>query len=320
MIDFPIVELMNEQECLKWLMEHLHPEGLKCPRCGSGERRVSKRIGALDGYRCLACDRYHTIFSGTVFEKTRQRPSTIVLILRGVAKGEPTARLSRELDIGRPRLHEIRRRLQANVADTAPEGVLKEERFEADELFQNAGKKGEPHTDPADPPRRRANKRTGHGTYETDRPPIFSVVGRESGTTRYFVRERTDAETCQGVVRSTVPEGASVLYTDEWGGYARVETDLGMAHATVKHGKAGSEGREWARDDDGDGIREVHCNTCEGQGAALRTFLRPFRGVHKKFLECYVAVFEAILNLKRVTPTLVRRMCFVLHDVPSGET
>jgi transposase len=112
----------------------------------------------------------------------------------------------------------------------------------------------------ADPPRRRANNRKGHGTYETDRPPIVPVVGRESGTTRYFVRERTDAETCQGVVRSTVPAGASILYTDEWGGYARVESEVGTGHATVKHGKAGQEAREWARDDDGDGIREVHCN------------------------------------------------------------
>jgi hypothetical protein len=35
--------------------------------------------------------------------------------------------------------------------------------------------------------------------------------------------------------------------------------------------------REWARDDNGDGVREVHCNTLEG----LRNFLRPFRGVNK---------------------------------------
>jgi hypothetical protein len=42
------------------------------------------------------------------------------------------------------------------------------------------------------------------------------------------------------------------------------------AHATVNHGQ-----HEWARDDDGDGVREVHCNSCEGAGAALRSFLRP---------------------------------------------
>src|SRR4051794_34938159 len=48
-------------------------------------------------------------------------------------------------------------------------------------LPERGGKKGEPHIDPDDPPRRRANKRPGHGTYETDRPPIFLVKGRRTG-------------------------------------------------------------------------------------------------------------------------------------------
>ena len=49
---------------------------------------------------------------------------------------------------------------------------------------------------------------------------------------------------------------------------------------------------EWARDDDGDGIREVHVNTSEGLWTGLRNFLRPFRGVNKMYLYQYVAIFE----------------------------
>ena len=64
------------------------------------------------------------------------------------------------------------------------------------------------------------------------------------------------------------------------------------------------------RDDDGDGIREVHCHTCEGAGTALRTYLREFRGVHKAHLHLYVATYEALLNTKQVTAVLIRRMCF----------
>ena len=66
---------------------------------------------------------------------------------------------------------------------------------------------------------------------------------------------------------------------------------------------------EWARDTARDGIREVHCNTCEGAGAALRTYLRVFRGVHKQYLHLYVATYEALVNVKQVTSTLIRRMC-----------
>ena len=45
--------------------------------------------------------------------------------------------------------------------------------------FRTRGKKGDKHRDPCDPPRRRANKRRGHGTYENDRPPV--VGNRRSG-------------------------------------------------------------------------------------------------------------------------------------------
>ena len=57
--------------------------------------------------------------------------------------------------------------------------------------------------------------------------------------------------------------------------------------------------RVWARDDDGDGIREVHVNTIEGLWTGLRNFLRPFRGVSKIYLQQYLAVHEWAHNLKR---------------------
>jgi hypothetical protein len=91
-----------------------------------------------------------------------------------------------------------------------------------------------------------------------------------------------------------------LLYPDEWQSYRGSHP----CHATVCH-----RGHEWARDDDGDGRREVHCNTCEGAGAGLRTYLRAFRGVHKRYLHLYVATYEALVNTKWVTPKLIQRMC-----------
>jgi len=116
------------------------------------------------------------------------------------------------------------------------------------------------------------------------------------------------------VVRSMAPSGAA-LYTDEWAGDAAVGRAWCGQHGTVKHSRDEATGtREWARDDDDDGRREVHCNGCEGLGTALRTFLRRFRGVHKKNLWDYVAVFEAATNAKRITPALARAMCGLCPD------
>ena len=161
------------------------------------------------------------------------------------------------------------------------------------------GKKGVRHLDPEDPPRRRANKRRGHGTYENDRPPICGVVGRESGQVRLAVVANSDGKTLRRVVRRASRRGATV-YTDEWRGYAGLPS-IGRDHATVCHAE-----REWARDDDGDGIREVHDNTLEGLWTGLRNFLRPFCGVSKKYLYRYVAMFEWGYNAKRATTVFLR--------------
>jgi transposase-like protein len=108
-----------------------------------------------------------------------------------------------------------------------------------------------------------------------------------------------------------VPPGSTRLYTDEWQSYRGSHP----GHATVSHAV-----REWARDDDGDGRREVHCNSCEGAGAALRSYLRVFRGVHKQYLHLYVATYEAMVNTKHVTPELIQRMCIGDPLVHTGYT
>jgi transposase-like protein len=141
MIDFPIEELLDENACLAWLERHLHPNGFACPRCGSTQRRVARRRGAFPSYRCKRCDRYHTVLSGTAFAKTHQTPAKLVLILRGIAKGESTSRLGRELELSRRQMGTLRQRVQQNLSDTLPRKVSEDAIFEADELYQNAGEK-----------------------------------------------------------------------------------------------------------------------------------------------------------------------------------
>jgi transposase-like protein len=141
MIDFPIAELLDDSICALWLERYLNPGGLTCPHCGHSARRLFRDQGYFPAYRCQACEGYYTLLTGTVFAKTRQRPATLVLLLRGIAKGEPTARLARELGLSRKQLHTLRQRIQTNLNDTAPTDVMIGTAFEADELYQNAGEK-----------------------------------------------------------------------------------------------------------------------------------------------------------------------------------
>lgn len=146
-----------------------------------------------------------------------------------------------------------------------------------------------------DPPRRRANKQRGRGTYANDRPPIVGVLGRNTGQVRLRVKANTTSASLCGYVH-TFTRGGVPVYTDEANSYNALE----RPHASVCHSV-----HEWARDDDGDGIREVHTNSLEGLWAGLRTFLRPLRGVHKRYLSGYVAIHEFVVNLKRVSVAFI---------------
>jgi hypothetical protein len=156
------------------------------------------------------------------------------------------------------------------------------------------GKKGIPHTDPADPPRRRGNKQQGHGTWDIDRPPLAAVLGRQSRRLRLRLVRRAFRAALEALVGSATRPGTRV-YTDAWGAYQRLP-QAGRGHAAVNH-----EAGEWARDDDGDGVREVHCNTLEGIWTGFRAFLRPFRGVSKWYLAQYAAVYQWAFDLKQVS-------------------
>lgn len=123
----------------------------------------------------------------------------------------------------------------------------------------------------------------------------MGTVGRERGKVRLRLVEHTDRTTLCAHVEHFAPDGGHV-YTDEWRGDDHVD----RPYQTVCHAQ-----KEWARDDDGDGIREVHINTVEGMWTLVRNFMRRFRGVHKKFLPGYLAICEFHINLQRITPDFV---------------
>ena len=129
----------------------------------------------------------------------------------------------------------------------------------------------------------------------------MGTVGRETGKVRLRVVENTTGATLRDHVHRFTQAGAMV-YTDEYQSYNHII----RGHATVAHGAY-----EWARDDDGDGIREVHCNTVEGMWTDVRNFLRPFKGVHKRYLAGYIAICEFRRNLKRISPDFIASLVAV---------
>jgi transposase-like protein len=136
------------------------------------------------------------------------------------------------------------------------------------------------------------------------------VVGRQTGEARLEVLRSAGAAELAEVVHDHTAAG-TVLYTDEWAGYGGVDRPRRSCCHTPG-------ARVWTRDADGDGVREVHNNTCEGLWTGLRNFLRPFRGVSKWHLDGYVAVFQWAHTVKRIVAAFVQALFGVRPSTDSG--
>jgi hypothetical protein len=140
---FPIADLLDDEQSKQWLLEYFHPEGFRCPKCGSTRRRFFRetQTSRLTVYRCLEYEGIYNLYSATLFEKKHLRPSQVVLLLRGIARGESAMRLAEEMGLSRTTVHELRKEIQQNARRVQPDGPLMDEHVETDEMFQNAGEK-----------------------------------------------------------------------------------------------------------------------------------------------------------------------------------
>jgi transposase-like protein len=140
-MDFPLTGLLDAQACYDYLVETLYPDGLACPRCGRRDFTIHRAHRApVYDYRC-PCGRVFNAWTGTALQGTQRTPAAIVLLVRGIAQGVPTARLARELGCSRRHLLDVRHILQHAAFVRAPHGRLPDAEVEADEMFQNAGEK-----------------------------------------------------------------------------------------------------------------------------------------------------------------------------------
>jgi transposase len=78
-------------------------------------------------------------------------------------------------------------------------------------------------------------------------------------------------------------------------------------HKSVNHGRG-----EFARDEDGDGLCEVHVNTMEGFWSLLRSWLRPHRGISQEKLPLYLGFFEFVHNARKRGKALLHALMELL--------
>ena len=178
---------------------------------------------------------------------------------------------------------------------------------EVDEVYVVAGHKGQPDAvaQAGRPGRRRRLKgKRGRGTLATDKPPVLGLIQRD-GEVMIRMLPNVQQRTIQPIITATVAPG-SLIYTDEYDIYHRL-TDWGYDHKSVNHSVG-----EYARDEDGDGVHEIHVNTLEGFWSLLRSWLRPHRGISQEKLPLYLGFFEFVHNARRRGKALLHALLATL--------
>ena len=144
-MDFPILDICDDELGEVWLRKHFHSQGLHCPQCSASVKQARffgrTRCSHITMYRCQHCQTAYTVYTGTLFAKKQLCPAQVILLLRGICKGESTASLSRELHLAYDTVHHLRQQLHANAIRLQPDTPLPDAVTETDEMFQNAGEK-----------------------------------------------------------------------------------------------------------------------------------------------------------------------------------
>lgn len=125
---------------------------------------------------------------------------------------------------------------------------------------------------------------------ESEKPPIFGMIQR-GGAVIIWLLENVQQATIRSLIDQLMTPGTRV-YTDEYDLYHRLPA-WGFDHHTVCHSRG-----EYARDEDGDGVHEVHVNTAEGFWSLLRSWLRPHRGISQEKLPLYLGFFQFVHNVR----------------------
>ncbi len=123
----------------------LPPQGLRCPNCDDPVAKASifrtTKKSQLTVYRCRQCHTVYNLYTNTIFQQRHFTPQQVVLLLRGVMKGEASSTLAAELKVSPQTVLDVRRDLQDSARFLQPNTPLTDEHTETDEMFQNAGEK-----------------------------------------------------------------------------------------------------------------------------------------------------------------------------------
>ena len=277
---FPIGD---EDACKAYLKARRWPQGVRCPRCGNPA--VYELKSRKWHWQCEKCakDGYRfSIIAGTIFENTNKPLRDwfkVAHLMLTAKKGMSSRQIGRYMGFGSVKTawlmcHKIRAALIepevklggiVEVDETFVGGKFKN-KHRAQRRLQNDGNTHKFHT----------------GGIASGKTPVAGAVSRK-GNVVARVLENAKAETICEFVREAVSHKVSLLCTDDFRGYRRLDGEY--PRQSVDH-SAG----EYV-------VGAVHTNTIEGFWSIFkRGIVGSFHKISAKYMQLYVAEFQFRYN------------------------
>jgi len=266
-------DFADDAACLDWLVGHLYPEGIYCPKC----EKVTKhyRIKERTAYGCQFCGSQEYPMKGTIFEgsATSLRLWFHAIYLMAQTRGGISAKqLERELGVTYKTAWRMAKQIRTLLdEDDGPlKGVV-----EVDETFVGGR------------PRQRQPRRGPRASSDpTAKKPVVGMVER-GGTLKAWVTDDVKTKTIRPLITSHIMPEATV-FTDDAGQYSAGRAVRGYNHRRINHSA-----RVYVHG-------EVHTNTIEGFWSLLKNGIRgTYHAVGKDYLQTYVNEYAFRYNHRK---------------------
>jgi transposase-like protein len=262
----------SEESCIAHLEKVRWNNEPSCPYCKSKKQSPEKNEHR---YHCNNCNTTYSVTVGTIFHNTKldlQKWFLAISIILNAKKGLSARQLGRDIHVTKDTAWYMGMRIRKSMQHDARllSGIV-----EMDETYVGGKPRKFDHDD-KNPLKR------GRGTKKT---PVVGMVER-NGNVRAFVSKKITSSKLMQLVRKNIDTKHSVLVTDEFSAYKRMEKIL--PHVSIDHSKSYADG-------------EICTNTMECfWGLLKRGIIGQYHKVSKRYLPLYINEFSFRFNNRKV--------------------